>query len=148
VGRGRWLVVPVVLGLAGASCAPVVSGGADAAAARLATSLNVRVPAADSVHFELHVTNVAATPTVLEFATAQRYDFAVATADGQRIWRWSEQHAFAQVLGTETLAPGETRRYDAVWRPGGWHGELVVEARLTALNEPVALSTVVLVPGR
>lgn len=81
----------------------------------LVTSLQVET-SADSVRFSLAVTNATNAPLTLQFPSARRYDFAV--LDGAReVWRWSADRGFAQVLGTETLAPGETRTWSEAWRP-------------------------------
>jgi hypothetical protein len=79
--------------------------------------------------FELHITNVTASRWTLEFATAQRYDFEVADAVGERLWRWSDDMMFAQALGRKVLAPGESRAvrrrgggrpWGESWRRAGW----------------------------
>jgi hypothetical protein len=138
--RRSWCLVAVLV-----ACAPQARNGSDAgigagAPDELGSTLNVWV-AADSVHFELHITNVTGEVVELEFATAQRYDFEVVDAVGRPVWRWSDDLAFAQVLGTEGLAPGESRRYDASWRSGDRRGDHVAVGRLVAQNYPVELRT-------
>jgi hypothetical protein len=115
----RRALAPLLLLAAALACRPQASapGAAPAAggAGPLVSTLQVEA-GRDSVRFTFSLTNASAAPLVLEFATAQRYDFAV--LDGARtLWRWSEGRGFAQVLGTETLAPGETRSYSANWAP-------------------------------
>lgn len=139
VRRAWWLMAVLV------ACAPQAREGADAelgagAPAELGSSLNVWV-ANDSVHFELHITNVTAEVMALEFATAQRYDFEVVDGGGRPVWRWSDDLMFAQVLGTEGLAPGESRRYEASWWSDGRRGDHVAVGRLVARNYPVELRT-------
>jgi hypothetical protein len=107
----------------------------------LGSALNVGV-AGDSVRLELHVTNVTNGPLRLEFATSQRYDFAIADPAGVEMWRWSADMMFAQALGEETLLAGETRRYTASWGGGaGAVGEFTATGRLTSTNYPVELRT-------
>lgn len=106
----------------------------------LASSLSVQVHE-DSVRFRLDVTNTTGAPLVLEFPSAQRFDFAVADGTGTEIWRWSADMGFAQVLGADTLAAGATRSYEAAWARGGRTGLHEVAARLTSLNHPVDLRT-------
>jgi hypothetical protein len=135
-GAGSWLVMlALALGCARA--------GMDAGAgspAELGSSLNVRV-AGDSVHFEVHVTNTTSSPIALEFTTAQRYDFEVSERDGDLVWRWSDGMMFAQALGREDLAPGESRRYMAGWPVPGRQGDFIATARVVSTNYPVELRT-------
>lgn len=110
----------------------------------LGSSFNVHVEDR-TVHLELHVTNVTSGPLVLEFSTSQRYDFAVDQPDGEGAFRWSAARSFAQALGTEELAAGESRRYTASWTaPRG--GEYVATAWLVSSDYPVELRTVFRVP--
>jgi hypothetical protein len=51
---------------------------------------------------------------VLEFPTSQRFDFVV-EAGGKPVWQWSADKMFAQVLGRETVAPGDSLVYEARW---------------------------------
>lgn len=95
---------------------PAPEAGASAGSGAVVTTLQVEA-AADTVVFTLAVTNAGAAPVTLEVPTAQRYDFAV--LDGSReAWRWSAGRGFAQALGSETLAPGQTRSWSEGWRPG------------------------------
>jgi hypothetical protein len=128
--------------------APVATG-ADAGTGSpggLSSTLGVRV-AGDSVHFVLHVTNATETPLTLEFTSSQRQDFAVSRPAGETVWSWSADRSFAQVLGTEVLLPGESRRYEATWLAAGARGEYVATGWVTSRNYPVELRTVFQVPG-
>jgi hypothetical protein len=65
----------------------------------------------------LHLRVQARQPVELEFSSSQRYDFAMAN-NGSEVWRWSEDKVFAQVLGTESLGPGEAPlEYEEIWQP-------------------------------
>jgi hypothetical protein len=97
------------------AAAPPPAGSPAGGAEPLVTTLQVETTA-DSLRFSLAVTNAGAAPLTLRFPTAQRYDFAV--LDGAReLWRWSADRGFGQALGTETLAPGQTRTWTEAWRP-------------------------------
>lgn len=97
----------------------------------LVSSLQVET-AADSVRFVLQVTNASEAPVRLEFPSGQSFDFVV-TRGGAELWRWSADYVFTQALRSETLGPGETRTYEASWRPpAGTRGELVARGFLTA----------------
>jgi hypothetical protein len=71
---------------------------------------------ADAVRLELTVRNDGSEPVSLTFSDSQRADFAVRPADGDdAVWRWGEGQLFAQMLGTEELAPGDSVTYDVEW---------------------------------
>jgi hypothetical protein len=112
--------------------------------AELGSSLNVRVEG-DSVHLELHVTNVTERPLQLEFGSMQQFDFAV-TGPGVE-WRWSDGMSFAQAVTQHELAAGASLRYTAAWPAGGRRGEHVATAQLTSFNYPVQLSTPFVLPA-
>ena len=57
----------------------------------------------------------ASEPTPLYYRTSQRFDFAVADADGQVLWRWSADRAFLQVLGQGTIEPGTQFVFRETW---------------------------------
>jgi hypothetical protein len=140
----RWRVRRVwLLALLAAACAPAAQTGAEpeaVVAQDLSSALNVRVEG-DSVRFELHITNATAETVVLEFATAQRYDFEMRTAEGRVVWRWSDDMMHAQVLGREELGPGESQRYVAVHGRSELAGGQEAHGRLTSSNYPIELRT-------
>jgi hypothetical protein len=75
---------------------------------------------------------IATRPVELEFSTSQRFEIVV-TSNGTRIWSSSTGKVYAQVLGKETIAPGEGLRYGDVWTPTST-GEFLAAARITATN--------------
>ena len=96
-----------------------------------------RYATGDEILVTLHVVNASAAPVTLEFQTAQRFDVSVADRAGSEIWRWSADRGFAQMLGAETVASGDTLTYSATY-----HGELppgsyLAVGRLTARNRPL-----------
>jgi hypothetical protein len=141
---GTWLAALLV-----AACAvpqPALPDAERAVGEDLGATLNVRVEG-DSVRFELHITNIAADAVVLEFPTAQRYDFEVRTGAGRVLWRWSDDYAHAQVIGQEVLAPGESGRYVAVHPLRELAGGEEAYGRLTSTSHPLELRTPVVLPG-
>jgi hypothetical protein len=83
------------------------------------------------VQLRLEVLNDDGKPVTLPFNSAQRYDFEVLRED-QRIWRWSADRMFAQVLTEETLAPGERRRFEATWDGRQSDGEVARPGKYSA----------------
>lgn len=114
------------------ACAVGAYGGGGSGA--LVSSLQVE-PFPDSVRFSLQVTNTGSQPVTLQFPSGQSFDFVVSRG-GAELWRWSADRMFTQAVRTETLAPGETRSFDAAWQPPvGTSGELVARGFLTARGE-------------
>jgi len=105
--------------------------GAPAADGPLASTLQVAARG-DSVHLSFQVTNAGTSPVALTFPSGQYADFTV--SDGTReLWRWGADMMFTQAVRNVSLAPGETRAYEAVWaRPSGIQGQLTARAWLTA----------------
>jgi len=129
----RFLLVSILAVIA--ACATAGAGHVDAADDPLVASLQVETRP-DSVHLILQVTNVSTSAVVLDFPSGQSFDFLVSRG-GFEIWRWSADRSFTQALRTETLPPGETRAFDAAWRPtAGTRGDFVAVGRLTARGRP------------
>jgi len=54
-------------------------------------------------------------PMTLYYRTSQRYDLAVTNSQGQEVWRWSRNRAFAQVTEEVPLGADETRSFPETW---------------------------------
>ena len=104
----------------------------------LIPSLDVKVDG-DSVQMTLHLTSALEEPVVLEFPSAQRSDFSVRRQDGEVVWTWSMDKLFAQVMGSETLLPGETLAYGGTWMPAE-PGRYEAIARLVSSNRPIEIA--------
>lgn len=100
-------------------------------------------PGGDGLRFVLTVRNDGDDPVELSFRTGQRADFAV-ESDGEQIWRYSEGRMFTQVLGSETIAPGDHRTYEATWSDPE-PGEYTVTGEVTASSHDVEASIEVVV---
>lgn len=90
--------------------------------------------------FTLEVCNTSAERQVRSFGDAQRFDFVV-TRDDAVVWAWSDERAFAQMMGEESWEPKACKRWTDAWngmnRSGmrANNGEYVVEGVLTAQQE-------------
>jgi hypothetical protein len=73
--------------------------------------------------FVFNVCNESGSPVSRDFGTSQRYDMEV-LRDGAVVWRWSDDMAFLQVLGTETWGPGECSTYEEHWDGTGRTGRM------------------------
>jgi hypothetical protein len=67
-----------------------------------------------AVRFTLTVENDGDDPLELSFRDGQRVEF-LAESESETVWQWSEGRMFMQMLGSETLQPGETVSYEGVW---------------------------------
>lgn len=59
----------------------------------------------EPITLSLTVTNQTQQPIRLQFRDSQRYDFVIENETGKIVWRWSEGHLFAQMLGEESVGP-------------------------------------------
>lgn len=94
-----------------------------------AAALDVTVDAAAT--FVLAVTNDGKEPVSLTFPDARRVEVVV-RADGEERWRSGEGRMFAQVVGTETVAPGDSRSFEVAWEdpaPGAYEAVATLAAR-------------------
>lgn len=140
------LVVFAGAAWAAAGCAPVSNGGGEADMRDLLPSVQA-TSANDSIEFVLQVTNTTDEPVPVSFSSGQTYDFAVYDASGAEIWRWSADRMFTQALRDESVAPGETLTYSAIWVPApGLSGTFEVLGVLTARDREVSQRTEFRVP--
>lgn len=124
------LLVGIALALLLVSCATPGDRGEAAADGPLLTSLQVSRSGGE-ITFHLQVTNIAAAPIEVTFPTGQSADFVVRQGS-DRIWRWSDDQMFTQAVRREVLDPGDSRSYEAQWRPSAdLRGEFVAVGTLT-----------------
>lgn len=110
-----------------------------AADLRLALSLPEEAPRAGTpLTLGLDAVNEGDAPLVLDFPDGQRYDFEVFAEDGTRVWRWSDGMFFIQVLGRETVAPGDSLRWSERIEGGLPAGAYRVVATLTTVAPDTA----------
>jgi flagellar hook assembly protein FlgD len=64
---------------------------------------------------QLIVTVAVRDPMTLYYRTSQRYDLAVIDSQGQEVWRWSRNRAFAQVTEEVPLGANEVRSFSETW---------------------------------
>ncbi len=69
-----------------------------------------------ALRFRLRVVNPTAAAVTLRFNTGQRFDVTVEDRNGAVIWRWAEGKLFTQALGQETVGPGESLSYTAIFK--------------------------------
>ncbi|MEY7847827.1 BsuPI-related putative proteinase inhibitor [Natrarchaeobius sp. A-rgal3] len=67
-----------------------------------------------TVAFAFTATNAGSDPLELQFADAAKAEFLVQD-EGREVWRFTEGRAFAQMLGSERLAAGESTSYEGEW---------------------------------
>jgi hypothetical protein len=90
-------------------------------------------PPGGDVRAVLRLVNRADAERVLSFPTSQRYDLVLLDDEEREVWRWSDEMAFAQVLGEERFGPGEEGpEWEVYLRAPETPGEYRLEARVPA----------------
>jgi hypothetical protein len=137
----RWYIPAVMRTHAILALLPLA--GTTALSGRPADPVEVRVEmdrqvyqVGDSLQVRLVVRNRGIEPVRFEFATAQRYDFAVVDSTGTTVWRWSEGRVFAQEFGEELIPGGDEREFSEVITPDLAPGTYLLSGTLTAANGP------------
>jgi hypothetical protein len=64
---------------------------------------------------QLGITVAVREPMTLYYRTSQRYDLAVINSEGQEVWRWSRDRAFAQVTGEVPLEANGMLSFAETW---------------------------------
>ncbi|RQG92570.1 BsuPI-related putative proteinase inhibitor [Natrarchaeobius chitinivorans] len=98
-----------------------------------------------TVAFAFTVRNAGSEPIELQFSDTAKAEFVV-QEEGREVWRFTDGRAFAQVIGSERLAPDETATYDEEWtdpEPGSY----TVVAELRAQTEHCEARTDLTVPS-
>jgi hypothetical protein len=100
------------------STPPVTMPWRDSLSATLAASVG------SDVTFTFTVKNARDSTAIVKFNDSEQFDIRVWDANDTLVWRWGADQAFAQVVTTRTLAPGESATYVAHWKPassGSYH---------------------------
>ncbi|RQG99757.1 BsuPI-related putative proteinase inhibitor [Natrarchaeobius oligotrophus] len=108
----------------------------------LETTVSKDATGQPSVEFAFGVRNVGSEAVDLQFADAARAEFVVQD-EGREVWRFTDGRAFAQVLGSDRLAPDEETTYEERWddpQPGEYTVVAELLARETACEARTELS--------
>lgn len=95
----------------------------------------------ETVVITLTLTNDTGTTQTYNFSSSQRYDVIIGRG-GNKVWQWSDGRFFAQMMGSETLQPGESRVYTVEWNQTNSAGNQVptgtytVVGQITSYNMP------------
>ncbi|MFQ3319627.1 MAG: hypothetical protein ACI8UR_002302 [Natronomonas sp.] len=99
----------------------------------------LEVTVGDGVTFQFTVVNGGDTSVELTFRDACTADFAV-YEDDEAVWRYSDGRAFAQVLTSADLQPGETATFEETW-PNPEPGDYTAEATLRVRERDITART-------
>lgn len=144
VQLGQTMEVNFALKPLGSSTPPSLGTGL-----RLGLRVDSPVRAGETVTMHLKVANPGPQPVTLTFPTSQHFDFSIVGPEGE-MWRWSHGMAFAQVLTSLTLQPGEEREFEVEWNQRTHNGRPVppgnyrVHASLTT-QSPLSTEAVSLI---
>ena len=107
----------------------------------LNTSLEVTVDGSgERVRLVLVVENGGHESVRVTFRDSGEADFAVRTADGEEVWRWSDGRALAQALRPAEFAPGESAAFEAEW-PDPESGDFTAVGELRVREAEVRAET-------
>lgn len=67
------------------------------------------------ITFYLTVYNSGNQAAVMNFYNAQQFDFIISHPNGEEVWRWSEDMAFASVVTELVIEPGESVGFSISW---------------------------------
>ena len=116
-------------------------GGATTGVVTLDTSLEVTVDGSgERVRLVLVVENGGHEPVRVTFRDSGEADFAVRTADGEAVWRWSDGRAFTRALRPAEFAPGESATFEAEW-PDPESGDFTAVGELRVREAEVRAET-------
>ena len=145
-------VVALMAALAGGGCdarTPVDSDEGEPAAASspaVEVQTDKNIYAADEpIVMTLRFTNTSDHEITLQFSSGQRYDFTIQDDSGVVVWRWSDGRAFTMALGTESLDPGESLRYEERFSGHLDPAAYRVTGTLTVTGDPISASAMITV---
>ncbi|WP_447975475.1 BsuPI-related putative proteinase inhibitor [Nitrospira sp. Kam-Ns4a] len=98
-----------------------------------------------ALQFRLLLVNPTTERVTLRFNTGQRFDVTVEDQNGAVVWRWAEGKMFTQALGQETLGPGESLSYTAVFRGALLPGTYRVRGDIVCADGPLSATATVTV---
>jgi len=84
---------------------------------------------------QLIVTVAVRDPMTLYYRTSQRYDLVVTNSEGQEVWRWSRDRAFAQVTEEVPLEENGTLSFAETWDQRDNDGQQVPPGNYRILAE-------------
>ena len=94
----------------------------------------------DSVRFLMQLTNTGTRPIVLRPEAEPGVYFTVERT-GMPLWSSAAERRVTPTALPDTLAPGDTRSFQASWKPPlGLRGDLAVTAVLRDRNHPISRS--------
>jgi len=99
----------------------------------------------DAIELRLELQNDTDRPLVLEFSTSQRYDFTILGTQGDTVWSSSAGRNFMQMLGQETVQPGQNLLYSEQIRPELPPGTFQIVGRIVARESDLVDSAVIVV---
>ncbi|MBB6454154.1 hypothetical protein HNQ94_002605 [Salirhabdus euzebyi] len=86
----------------------------------------------DNMNYRYQIFNQTEKELTLEFTSGQRFDYAVDTKDGERVYLFSSLASFIQEVGEEKVKPGEKLSYEINLEEAGLEpGEYVLTVWMT-----------------
>ena len=83
------------------------------------------------VTLTLEATNLAASSADLLFGSGQSFDIFITDRHKLEVWRWSRGRVFTMAVRHVGLAPGQSLKFTATWKPAK-AGKYFLHGRLTS----------------
>ena len=99
----------------------------------------------DVIELTLALQNNSDQPSVLDFSTGQRYDFAILRTPADTVWYWSKERMFMQMLGQDTVQPNQVLVYREQVSPQLPAGTFTIVGRIVAQDQTLMASAVIVV---
>ena len=139
IGRGAW-ALPLLCLVIGCQAKLAVSDAMESGVSVVLTTNKQTYASGEPIELTLALMNGDSQPLTLRFMTAQRYDFTIHDRRGQQVWRWSAERFFAQVLGEETIPPGNALSYRVTVRQSFPAGQYTVTGVIPTAEGRVSAS--------
>ncbi len=85
----------------------------------------------EAATFSLKVLNTGKTTQDLRFSSAQRFGVSISDEAGTQVWSWAANKRFAESLGKLSLAPGESKTFEATWDGQALPGQKITPGSYT-----------------
>lgn len=82
--------------------------------------------------FSITARNITNAPQNLIFPSSQSFDISATPVNAKApVWRWSSDKLFTRAIRRETLTPGETKTWSAIWEGEDINGNLAPRGQYT-----------------
>jgi len=85
-----------------------------------------KIKVGEPVSFTLTLTNTSQNAQPIQFTSGQRFDVSILNQASETVWNWAANKRFTRSISRQTLAPGESRTFQA-----DWDGQALPDQKIT-----------------